>query len=49
MYITAADSTGGNAHQNLLGPGHWCRKIGDIQLVVLREKKSFHVGRVHGW
>jgi hypothetical protein len=49
MYITAAYSTGGNTHQNFLYTGNGCGKIGNIQLVVLREKESFHVERVHGW
>ncbi len=42
MYITAADSTGGDAHQDLVRTRHRGGKIRDVELVVLRKKQSFH-------
>ena len=49
VHITAADATCGHTHQDLFRSGHRCRQIGDVELVVLRKKQSFHIGRVHGW
>jgi len=40
--IAAADAAGRNAHQNFAVARRGLRKIGDLQMLVLREQKSFH-------
>ena len=40
----AADSTGGNAHQDLVRTRNGGGKIRDVELIVLRKKKSLHSG-----
>ena len=47
--ITAADATGGDAHQNLVRARYGRGKIRDVELIVFREKKSFHGGNKVTW
>lgn len=40
--IAAADSASGHAHQNFVRCRRWHWAIGDFQMIVSREQKSFH-------
>jgi len=44
MNVAATDSTGRHAHQNFVASGLWNRNVGDFEMAVLREEKSFHLG-----
>jgi hypothetical protein len=43
VYVTAADTAGGNPNQDLIHSRHGRGKFRDVELIVLRKKQSFHM------
>jgi hypothetical protein len=41
--VAAANSTRRHTDQNFVAIGRWNRQVGDLELAVLREEKSFHL------